>query len=92
MPMRNGAQTFFPEDYWSDINLLAKPQSAAAIGRLRELGIRYVLLDTDNAWAGFQTRSWTVRRMPAALQPPYVPVFHDTNVIAYILPPSVLPR
>ena len=87
-PMRNGYVTFFPKGYYSDVHTLSQPQSEGAIARLRALGIRYILLDTDNRYAGRATALGKVARMPAALSAPYVLRFTDKNVNVYELPPA----
>jgi hypothetical protein len=88
MPIRNGLNTFFPEGYADDCLLFAVPQSAEAVARLRTLGIRYILLDTDNRYAGRLTLFGEIPRMPGELTRPYVQVFRDVDVIAYMLAPA----
>ncbi len=86
MPMRNGCETFYPPNYYKDVVLLVDPGAAESVARLRELGIRYVLLDTDNAYANQHTPVHDIPPMPPSLPPPYQEAFRDKNVIAYVLP------
>ena len=72
--MMNGYATFIRPGYGADKYLLEKPQSLAAIDRLRRLGVRYVVVDASLGGA-------------RALSAPYRLKFHDAVAAAYELPP-----
>jgi hypothetical protein len=86
MPMVNGAETFFRERYYDDVHVFATPGSPAALARMRDLHLRYIVLDHRNSYTGSDTFLGVVPSMPDALPPPLAPRYRDATVSIYETP------
>jgi hypothetical protein len=82
-PMVNGAETFFPRGYYNDVHLFAAPMSPAAIARVHQLGIAYIVMDLHNPYTGRKTVIEPVPAMPATLSPTYHEIYRDADAAVY---------